>query len=223
MIYYNYSPSQLEAKAEELLKNFDKERLVKTKPIDVYAVIENCLDVPYDWKYLTPDQSVLGMTAFNAGYIWVWDKPYYKDGMKPYQLMLEKGTIVIDSTLTEGNNRGRENFTVMHEVFHQVLHKQCFRREPPDYIHETTNVAVNGKKKLVTTLDKIEYQANTCAAAFLMPRDLITSVFKQMYSGSERMYSIQPLAKRIISDMAEEFNVSNTAMKYRLQNLSLIE
>lgn len=90
MIYYNYSPSQLEAKAEELLKNFDKERLVKTKPIDVYAVIENCLDVPYDWKYLTPDQSVLGMTAFNAGYIWVWDKPYYKDGMKPYQLMLEK-------------------------------------------------------------------------------------------------------------------------------------
>lgn len=223
MIYYNYSPSQLEAKAEELLRNFDKERLIKTKPIDVYAVIENCLDVPYDWKYLTPDQSVLGMTAYNAGYIWVWDKPYYIDGMQPYQLVLEKGTIVIDSTLTEGNNRGRENFTVMHEVFHQVLHKPCFRREPPDYIHETTDVAVNGKKKLVTALDIIEYQANTCAAAFLMPRDLTTSVFKQMYSGLERMYSIQPLAKRIISDMAEEFNVSNTAMKYRLQNLSLIK
>ena len=143
--------------------------------------------------------------------------------MKPYQLVLEKGTIVIDSTLTEGNNRGRENFTVMHEIFHQVLHKPCFRREPPDYIHETTDVAVNGKKKLVTALDIIEYQANTCAAAFLMPRDLTTSVFKQMYSGSERMYSIQPFAKRIISDMAEEFNVSNTAMKYRLQNLSLIK
>lgn len=223
MIYYNYSPSQLEAKAEELLRNFDKERLVKTKPIDVYAVIENCLDVPYDWKYLTPDQSVLGMTAYNAGYIWVWDKPYYIEGMQPYQLVLEKGTIVIDSTLTEGNNRGRENFTVMHEIFHQVLHKPCFRREPSDYIHETTDVAVNGKKKLVTALDIIEYQANTCAAAFLMPRDLTTGVFKQMYSGLERMYSIQPLAKRIISDMAEEFNVSNTAMKYRLQNLSLIK
>lgn len=223
MIYHKYSQTQLEVKAEELLRNFDKERLVKTKPIDVYAVIENCLDVPYDWKYLTPDQSVLGMTAYNAGYIWVWDKPYYKDGMRPYQLVLEKGTIVIDSTLTEGNNRGRENFTVMHEIFHQVLHKPCFRREPPDYIHETTDVAVNGKKKLVTALDIIEYQANTCAAAFLMPRDLTTSVFKKMYSGSERMYSIQPLAKRIISDMAEEFNVSNTAMKYRLQNLSFIK
>lgn len=223
MIYHKYSQTQLEVKAEELLRNFDKERLVKTKPIDVYAVIENCLDVPYDWKYLTPDQSVLGMTAYNAGYIWVWDKPYYKDGMRPYQLVLEKGTIVIDSTLTEGNNRGRENFTVMHEIFHQVLHKPCFRREPPDYIHETTDVAVNGKKKLVTALDIIEYQANTRAAAFLMPRDLTTSVFKKMYSGSERMYSIQPLAKRIISDMAEEFNVSNTAMKYRLQNLSFIK
>lgn len=223
MIYYNYSPAQLEAKAEELLKQFDSERLTKTKPIDVYAVIEKCLDVPYDWKYLTPDQSVLGMTAFNDGYIWVWDTPYYQEGMKPHKLALEKGTIVIESTLTEDSNRGRENFTVMHEVFHQVLHKTCFRRESPNYIHETTNVAINGKKKLVTALDIIEYQANACAAAFLMPKDLTTSVFKKMYSGSESLYSTHPLAKKIISDMAEEFNVSNTAMKYRLQNLSLIK
>ena len=58
MIHYNYSPSQLESKANELLVQFDPERLVKAKPIDVYAVIEKCLDVPYDWKYITPDQSI---------------------------------------------------------------------------------------------------------------------------------------------------------------------
>ncbi len=77
MIHYKYSRSQLESKAEDLLKQFDAERLLKTKPIDVYAVIEKCLGVPYDWKYLTSDQSILGLTAFNAGFIYVWHKPYF--------------------------------------------------------------------------------------------------------------------------------------------------
>ena len=66
-MYYNYSPTQLEQKAMDFLKSFDSERLTKPKPIDVYAVIEKCLDVPYDWKYITPDQSILGATAFTDG------------------------------------------------------------------------------------------------------------------------------------------------------------
>lgn len=110
-----------------MLIKFDEERLTKVKTIDVYAVIEKCLDVPYDWKYLTPDQSVLGATAFSDGYFWAWPEGRYYDGMKPYKVEVKKGTILIDSTLTEENNRGRENFTVMHEIFHSVLHKKCFR------------------------------------------------------------------------------------------------
>ena len=155
MIHYNYSAHQLENEAEKLLTQFDPERLRKPKPIDVYAVIEKCLGVDYDWKYITPDQSILGATAFNAGYVWVWPEPCYREGMLPSKLYLSKGSILIDATLTEGNNRGRENFTVMHEVFHQVLHKNCFRRDPPDYIHSTTQGALNGKKSLKTSLDFI--------------------------------------------------------------------
>ena len=64
MRYYDLSPKQLEDRACDLLIEFDQERLRKTKPIDVYAVIEKCLDVPYDWKYLTPDQSVLCNKTF---------------------------------------------------------------------------------------------------------------------------------------------------------------
>ena len=90
MIYYNYSPNQLEQEAEKLLKNFDAERFVKIKPIDVYEVIEKCLDVPYDWKYLTPDQSYLGLTAFDDGYIWVWDKPFFFLFLRPKKLSVKK-------------------------------------------------------------------------------------------------------------------------------------
>lgn len=63
MRYYDYSFKQLEDKATELLIEFDEDRLHRIKPIDVYAVIEKCLGVDYDWKYLTPDGSVLGATA----------------------------------------------------------------------------------------------------------------------------------------------------------------
>lgn len=218
MIHYNYSPSQLETKAEELLKKFDPERLVKTKPLDVYEVIEKCLDVPYDWKYITPDQSILGLTAFKSGLTWVWPEPRYETGMLPTKIYLEEGTILIDSTLTEKSERGPENFTVMHEVFHQVLHKRCFKHSNPDYTHCTTRDALkNGKKRLITSLDFCEYQANSCAAAFLMPRGLLTERVNRYSNGTLdfQNYSDYLLAK----NLAEEFNVSTTAMKYRLINI----
>ena len=246
MIYYNLSPNQLEAHAEKLLSTFDKELLTKTKPIDVYAVIEKCLDVPYDWKYITPNQSVLGMTAFNAGLTWVWEVPDNQmhrlicyqnliergmpeaeltslNGMIPRQLYLEKGTILIDSSLTEGENRGRENFTVMHEIFHQVIHKNCFRREKPDYTHRSTQKALNSKKRLVTALDHIEYQANACAAAFLMPRTLLTNTYRKCYSGSTLLDADSYQAKTIIKKLAPEFNSSEQALKYRLLNIKLLK
>ena len=197
------------------MKKYDKELLYKTKEIDVYSVIEACLDVPYDWKYLTPDQSILGLTAFNPGYIYTWPESHFEDGMLPQKTYLEKGTIVIDSTLTESSNRGRENFTVIHEVFHQVIHQKCFKREPADYAHYTTASAIKGqKKKLDTALDIIEYQANSCAAAFLMPENLVREIFHKQYNKSEppKAYMVDTICER----MAPEFNVSKT--ERNLQN-----
>jgi len=221
MIHYNYSPNQLEQKAEDLLRQFDPERLEKPKPIDVYEVIESCLDVPYDWKYLTPDQSILGMTAFKAGYAWVWPKPYYIEGMKPFKAYFDAGTIVIDSTLTERDERGRENFTVMHEVFHQVLHKRCFAHSNPDYTHATTRNALERKGRPMSSLEICEYQANACAAAFLMPRDLLSKTV-QTLDHTGKIPADEPIGRAAIRKLADMFSVSPTAMKYRLEKLRLI-
>lgn len=221
MIHYNYSPTQLEAKAEELLKKFDPERLTKTKPIDVYEVIEKCLDVPYDWKYITPDQSILGLTAFKAGWTWVWPEPFYEDGMKPTKVVLEEGTILIDSTLTELPDRGPENFTVMHEVFHQVLHKRCFRHCNPDYTHVSTRKALESRKRPMTSLEICEYQANACAAAFLMPCSLLTEQVNRYGNGILHLQKSQD--KLLVKELATEFNVSATSMRYRLLNLKLAD
>ena len=222
MIHYSYSPTQLEDKAMELLKRFDPERLTKAKPIDVYEVIEKCLDVPYDWKYLTPDQSILGMTAFRAGTLWVWPESHYEEGMRPTKISVEEGMILIDSTLTELPERGAENFTVMHEVFHQVLHKRCFRHSNPDYTHCTTRDALkNGKRRPMTSLEICEYQANACAAAFLMPGPLLVEKVNR-YAGG-RIHLKAYAEYLLVKDLADEFSVSPTAMKYRLLNLGLAD
>ena len=224
MRYYDYSVNQLEEKAIELLIEFDKERLVKTKPLDVYEVIEKCLGVPYDWKYLTPDQSVLGATAFSDGYFWAWPESTYREGMKPYKVGVEKGTILIDATLTENDNRGRENFTVMHEVFHQRLHKKCFRDEGRNYMHQTYSRTIDGNIRCVSyALKIIERQANACAAAFLMPADLTKQIYEDRYRSAGFTRYNYGFMWNLIKDMADDFNVSKQAMSYRLQNLGLID
>lgn len=224
MRYYDYTVTQLEDKATELLIEFDEERLHKTKPIDVYAVIEKCLDVPYDWKYLTPDQSVLGATAFSGGGLWVWPESKYYEGLLPYQIEVEPGTILIDTTLTEQDNRGRENFTVMHEVFHQVLHKKCFRTMPKNYVHPTASRTIDGQIRYSSyALAMIEKQANACAAAFLMPAELTRNTYKQLYKDAGFNRNNHSFVYNTIKEMAEEFSVSQQAMSIRLQNLGLID
>lgn len=224
MKYYDLSAKQLEDKACELLIEFDQERLHKTKPIDVYAVIEKCLDVPYDWKYLTPDQSILGATAFSGGLLWVWPESKYYEGLLPYQIEVEPGTILIDTTLTEQDNRGRENFTVMHEVFHQVLHKKCFRTMPKNYVHPTASRTIDGQVRYASyALAMIEKQANACAAAFLMPADLTKNTYKHLYRVAGYNSYNYSFVYNTIKEMAEEFSVSQQAMSIRLQTLGLID
>lgn len=225
MFHYDYSRSQLEGKAEDLLRAFDPERLYKPKPLDVYEVIEKCIDVPYDWKYLTPDQSILGATAYADGYIWAWPKPYFQPGMIPFKVDVTTGTIIIDSTLTELPDRAAENFTALHEGFHQILHKKCFRhtrKDPYDY-HVSTKAAISGVYRPMTDLEIIEWQANYCASAFLMPKDLIQREFEKIIGTLTHPVNIDtcPYGKEL-RELAHDFNTSVTALKIRLKKLGLI-
>ncbi len=218
MQYRPYSRNQLERIAMELLVKYDKERLQKPKPLDPYAVIEACLGVLYDWKYLAPEQMILGATAFSDGFIEVWPQSKYYEGMKPYIIEVKKGTILIDASLTEGDNRGRENFTVMHEVFHQILHKYFFLDERKNGIHYSNMVDHTSRE-----LQIIEWQANTCAAAFLMPAELVKREYEKRYRDAGILRYNFDFMWNLIRDMANDFNVSRVAMGYRLENLGLID
>ena len=77
----------------------------------------------------------------------------------------------------------------------------------------------------VCGLTVIEYQANYCAAAFLMPREAATAEF--LKTMGLRSSPPAPLPKtydvdQAISELAEKFSVNYTPMKYRLQELKLV-
>ena len=80
MRYYDYSKTQLENEADSLNESFDKERLIRPKKIDVYDVVDFIHCTP-DWFYLSPDQSILGMTAYNNGYYYAWIPISEADGL----------------------------------------------------------------------------------------------------------------------------------------------
>ena len=168
MKYFEYSPSQLEQKANELIEKHDKERLIKAKHIDVYDIVDLIGCTP-DWFYITPDLSVLGMTAFHDVLMWSWPSNHYEKGMYPERVKVDKGTVVIDRALQENVNTGRENFTVVHECFHQILHPRCFNNRGADYTKMCTHKSFRNHAERVrnmTAIDIIEYQANYSAAAF---------------------------------------------------------
>lgn len=227
MIYYRYSPSQLEDKAIKLTQDFDAERLTRPKPLDVYDVVDFIGCTP-DWVYLTPNQSYLGLTAYNDGYWWAWPEPFYEEGMLPNKIPVHAGTILIDRTISEGDNRGVENFTVIHECFHQNIHPRCFRNKTANYQHFCQKKdfrAETGNRKNMTAIEIIEYQANYCAAAFLMPKQAVEIVFKEKAKLTSLPTTPMKITWKldiIISEMAEMFSVNYSPMKYRLQTLNIL-
>lgn len=132
----------------------------------------------------------------------------------PYPLENEVSGILIieDSIGTIGYNqnesRVRRRFTIAHELGHYLLHS------------EESNLFVDKNFKVMfrTTSSpeeehkiRLEREANNFAAAILMPEDLVNREVENMEFDLGSEESIKELAKR--------FDVSTTAMYYRMMNL----
>ena len=96
-----YTDERLDLFGDELNRRFDASRLENAKTLDVYDVVDFVGCTP-DWKYLSPDQSVFGMTVFETTNFYEWEKPIFTQGDLPREIVVKKGTILIDRTLNEG-------------------------------------------------------------------------------------------------------------------------
>lgn len=137
----------------------------------------------------------------------------------PYDLGAEiSGVLVVAGGVgTIGFNpkdpKGRQRFTIAHELAHHVLH---VRPNSQDELFVDSKFLVKYRKaKPYTEVErKQEWEANAFAAALLMPESLVTAELeKDEYNEVPELELIDKLAK--------VFGVSTPAMTYRLANLNI--
>lgn len=221
MRYKEYSKSQLEELANELNRSFDSSRLEMAKSIDVYDVVE-FVGADIDWKYLSIDGSILGATVFCDGCFPVFEK---QEGEFVSNIIsVNEGTILIDIRVDEDTNIGRKNFTVIHEVFHFLHHKKSFTKRNGGFkkVLETEVFrSYEEKKKGMSAIEILEWQANYMAAAFLVPKSALVNEIKSISKITDNINFIS-LKDFEIKELAKKFSVSYQTMIYRLQGLEIL-
>lgn len=119
-------------------------------------------------------------------------------------LLKEKGQAVI--AVNADHSALRQRFSIAHEIGHLFLHSN----------NELLNVD-RYEKQLFTRAEGVrnldEMEANEFAAAVLMPAELIRKDF-------EKYFNDDP--DEMISNLAETYKVSQSALAYRLKNLGLL-
>ena len=216
------SREQLEQIADGVIHQY-KAALVPEKHL-CYNVdpteLASLLGYTVDYQYLTKDGSVLGKTA--SGKMWI---TVYDSDKTEILYELDDRTILIEKRLLfSPRNVGRKNFTIAHELAHQIINRSF-----PEHYGVDCRVfcdyrrCVKPRKKVV---DWHEWQADALAAALLLPLDAITDAMFIFGLGEKlkvlsRKYSQNNYER--FCNMAEYLQVSRTALAYRMEQFGLLE
>lgn len=173
-----------------------------------------------EYLHLTKDGSILGQTA--AVPLWTTiDDPklgviyYYLDGK----------TILIEEKL-QTNSRliGRKNFTIAHELAHQIINRSNPGMYDSQYRTFCDYRRTEGNKKRVS--DWYEWQADALAATLLLPADAVDEAMF-LFGLGDKMKVLSRKYSRNKYDsfckMADYLQVSKTALAYRMEQLGLLE
>ena len=170
--------------------------------------------------HITRDGSILGQTS--SGRVWT---TIYDDNMNQLFYELDGSTILVDKRLLcNPKIAGRKNFTIAHEIAHQIIN-----REYPE-IYGTQNRILCDYRRSVkpkkVEKDWHEWQADALAAALLLPPDaLLDSMF--MFGLGEKMKMLSrkysDTRYKLFCEMADFLQVSRTALSYRMEQLGLLD
>ena len=107
-----------------------------------------------------------------------------------------------------GHPRVRQRFTIAHELGHFVLHHS------DDGLFIDKGYTVVKREKRPRGSDLREVEANQFAAALLMPADLLEQELART--------SFDLATEQALDELATRFEVSRTAMTYRIAQLGLL-
>jgi Zn-dependent peptidase ImmA (M78 family) len=126
-------------------------------------------------------------------------------------LLVSKG----DSTVIavqDGDSENRQRFTIAHEIGHFYLRHQF---TPGEHVHVDRGHAVTARNSRSSSgVDPKEIEANQFAACLLMPSALLAAKIKAL--------GVKQLRDDHVTDLANEFKVSEQAMTIRLSTLGYL-
>lgn len=154
--------------------------------------------------------------------------------MTPIVMVADYGTVLLHQDLYSAKNLTRLRYTATHEVSHWVLHREYFDHLPKDVKshHVACRKIENNyrQEKRTTDNDWMEWQADTLAAAMLMPKevffDFAKSSLRSAGAGCGYLIEGQPKDRAIFNEAIEpiskQFRVSRRAAQIRMIHLGLI-
>lgn len=235
---YILSKEQLDDVAQMVLKEYMPTVLEQPCAVDIDRLAEECLFLTVQHKTLTLNSQILGLTAFGDVRV-----PCYDDMLRPTEVDITEGTVLIESQLRARDSRARRRFTLAHETSHWILHRSYHSPSNQQYQFRTErspklliacraeNIESSRRKNQGLNLDGDweEWQADTMAAALLMP----IHTFSDYCSRVLRDYGLRKLqlsgksmsstAYEIIEKQAVRFSVSKEAAKIRMKQLGFIQ
>jgi hypothetical protein len=227
----------LDEYAEAVVRDYEPERLRIPGPFNVEGFVKDYLGMTVAFHKLNYGKTVLGITAFEDGYIQTLDT---QTGMV-VTIPVKAGTAVIDASLKEKRNIARLRFTYGHEGSHYLIHRGAFmadnlfragggfddqrvaaKRGRIDYSRNTDDA---------TDRDWVERQADFLASALLMPLPALRKAYADFFAASglkpRRIFrglnaKDDELAARLPVYMAKVFVTSKRAALIRLEKLRAV-
>ena len=185
-------------------------------PVDPQKLAEMVFGLEVSYLPLSKDGSVLGMACFQDVEVRV------NCGNGSVERLYFTGkSILIDETLLDECNTGRRNFTLAHEIAHHTL----VRLYPEEYrsllnLRTHTLYRLRARKR-----DWGEWQADTMAAAILMPASVLRKCMTAFGLGEH--LDILSSVCRVkeydhFCDIASYLGVSKKALAIRMKQLGLL-
>lgn len=222
-MHHIYTREELDALSEKIHHDYDGGKtLRRERPLDIEEFAELYLDAHIDFKYLSQDGDVPGMSALSDGNVKVWDE----DRTQMQILFARAKTIFLDIDAMHTEPLTRQRFTLAHECAHIILHQPLEKdftktdealvmRFDPHY-HE---------RPIAEDLDPDseerwrEWQADHLAGCLLMPGSAVRAAWGELSNVESGKGSQLEDRIELISD---EFHVSRQAAEVRLTRLGLI-
>lgn len=161
----------IEVIAEKIIKAYRELPEVKNKKIyriEPELLLTKLLGLKIEYQHLSLNGSILGMISFQEIGVEIFDEAdtdtfFFLDGK----------TVLVEKDLQQDSGqRGRFNFTTMHEGSHQIF-KMLYPNDYGARNAEPVHFYRANSERNKPISDWEEWQANTLVSAILLPKDMI--------------------------------------------------